>query len=428
MDVTSYLSSAGAANSSRDSGEFASLGDFDLATAMQQINEAIEEEEDLKCLIERVGKSLLEVMMTREPSAQGSIWLTEHPPEDSDGRIVPFLKCWHIFGENRWPDNRIRRFGAGSVDGVIGWVAHHRQAINRRVHDPDEDPLPDGKRVVDQYLSRVKPDHVGAELAVPMLFRDRLVGVLNLERPEAERFLRDSELIAQMVALHLAQAIHQRRVDQLFSWILGESEIKRLAETVVTEGAKILEAPFAGLFLWDVPTQTLRLAASTAKIIDEERVLTSGEVCFPVPGVGLVRWTFDQRMWLNVRDTEIYLDGGSVELHDQSMREIQSQIVDQRFGGSLNYEVKDQGEDTNNKQRFWQFTAAGKTVTVPQPIWKRDCQFRAGHARSIVTVPLMDHRPGPAYSDARPTASATSRPALRRSPVLAARAESLLRR
>jgi GAF domain-containing protein len=279
------------------------------------------------------------------------------------------------------------------VDGLIGWVALKRETINVLVHDPDE-RLPDGTKVEQQYVPWEMGEGMEAELTVPMLYKGRLVGVLDLKRPDRNRFSNEVALIAQVVALHSAQAIHQQQLDHLYARILGESNIERLARMVVTEVAKILEAPLAALFLWDVTTQCLRLAASTATILDDEgNGLVPGSPIFRVPGVGFARWSFEQRMWLNVRDTEIYDDPGR-HGHAELRQEVREQILEQVFENSdpdgVEVELRDGSE--GDERHFWRFKSRGKVIDVPQPVWLKKYAFRAGHMRAIVTVPLIDPR------------------------------------
>jgi GAF domain-containing protein len=368
---------------------------------IKQITETVEHEANLENLMTQIGASLEKALLSCDPGAQGSIWLTDYPPEDAEGRIIPSLVCREVFGrDKRWPENKVRRFdprlvqGKRSVDGLIGWVALNRETINVLVRDTHED-LPDGTKVQQQYIPWDEGQGTEAELTVPMLYKGRLVGVLNLERPDRNRFSDELALIAQVVALHSAQAIHQQQVDHLYATILGESNIVRLSKMVVTEVAKILEAPFAGVFLWDVPTQCLRLAASTATILnDESRILETGDPSFEVPGVGFARWSFDQRMWLNVRDSEIY-DAPGQARHAELKEEVRWQIQGQLFGAANSQAVSVREIDgpEGDDRRFWRFTGAdGKVVDVPQPVWLKKYVFRAGHARAIVTVPLADPR------------------------------------
>ena len=105
---------------------------------------------------------------------------------------------------------------------------------------------------MEQYVPWQEPDETRAELTVPMIYAGRLMGVLNLERPEAERFPPEFVLTAQLLALHSAQAIQQQRIDMLYSKILGEGDITKLSEMVISEASQLIEAPLACIYLWNV--------------------------------------------------------------------------------------------------------------------------------------------------------------------------------
>src|SRR5262249_43474313 len=156
-----------------------------------------------------------------------------------------------------------------------------------------------------------------SELAVPMIFQGRLVGVLNFESPDANRFPDDRFLIALVFAVHTAQAIYQHRLEELYHRLLGEDQLDRVADTVVNEGGKFMEAPLATVFLWDVPRQELVLGASSRAIEVGGRELRPGEACYPDRGIGFVRWAFENRMLLRVDDVPAYKDPQSARHRQQ---------------------------------------------------------------------------------------------------------------
>jgi sigma-B regulation protein RsbU (phosphoserine phosphatase) len=83
--------------------------------------------------------------------------------------------------------------------GLVGYAALHREAV--LVPDVSEDP---------RYI-RVVED-VRSELAVPMLLKDRCVGVFDLESPELDAFTKRDVEILTLLASQAAVAIENARL------------------------------------------------------------------------------------------------------------------------------------------------------------------------------------------------------------------------
>ena len=79
-------------------------------------------------------------------------------------------------------------------EGIVGTAAAQREALF--VADVSQDP---------RYLPIVPG--VRAELAIPLIHRDRLVGLLNIEGPDAEAFHPEARAALLVLAGHLAVAI-----------------------------------------------------------------------------------------------------------------------------------------------------------------------------------------------------------------------------
>ena len=120
---------------------------------------------------------------------------------DGDGILTPTF----AEGYSKETADRIRiRPG----QGVIGAVAQSREAIF--VPDVSKDP---------RYL-RLGPEVV-AEMAIPLVNRDRLVGVLNVEGDEPEAFTTDARTALQVIARHLAVAIENATFYREARWYGG---------------------------------------------------------------------------------------------------------------------------------------------------------------------------------------------------------------
>lgn len=84
-------------------------------------------------------------------------------------------------------------------EGLVGYAALHREAV--LVPDVSKDP---------RYIKVV--DDVRAELAVPMLLKDRCVGVFDLESPELDAFTKRDVEILTLLASQAAVAIENARL------------------------------------------------------------------------------------------------------------------------------------------------------------------------------------------------------------------------
>jgi len=86
-------------------------------------------------------------------------------------------------------------------DGLVGYAALHRKPVN--VADVTTDP---------RYIKVV--DDVRSELAIPMLLKDRCVGVFDLESPEHDAFSKRDVEILELLASQAAVAIENARLYQ----------------------------------------------------------------------------------------------------------------------------------------------------------------------------------------------------------------------
>ncbi|MCP4357957.1 MAG: GAF domain-containing protein, partial [Chloroflexi bacterium] len=81
-----------------------------------------------------------------------------------------------------------------SSQGICGWVAKHKQALN--VPDVKTEP---------RYLEMLQTTR--SELTVPILLGERLVGVLDIESSEPGKFKEDDQRLLEAVANQVAAAI-----------------------------------------------------------------------------------------------------------------------------------------------------------------------------------------------------------------------------
>jgi sigma-B regulation protein RsbU (phosphoserine phosphatase) len=84
-------------------------------------------------------------------------------------------------------------------EGLVGYAALHREAV--LVPDVSKDP---------RYIKVV--DDVRSELAIPMLLKDRCIGVFDLESPELDAFTKRDVEILSLLASQAAVAIENARL------------------------------------------------------------------------------------------------------------------------------------------------------------------------------------------------------------------------
>ena len=84
-------------------------------------------------------------------------------------------------------------------EGLVGWSAQHKEPV--LVADVSTDP---------RYLNLV-PD-AKSELVIPMLIKDRCIGVFDLESPELDAFTKEHKELLTLLASQAAVAIENARL------------------------------------------------------------------------------------------------------------------------------------------------------------------------------------------------------------------------
>jgi sigma-B regulation protein RsbU (phosphoserine phosphatase) len=84
-------------------------------------------------------------------------------------------------------------------EGLVGWAAQHKEPV--LVADVSKDP---------RYLNLV-PD-ARSELVIPMLIKDRVIGVFDLESPELDAFTKEHSELLTLLASQAAIAIDNARL------------------------------------------------------------------------------------------------------------------------------------------------------------------------------------------------------------------------
>jgi phosphoserine phosphatase RsbU/P len=83
-------------------------------------------------------------------------------------------------------------------EGLVGWAALHKEPV--LVSDVSKDP---------RYINLV--DDARSELVIPMLVKDRCIGVFDLESPELDAFTKEHKELLTRLACQATVAIAARR-------------------------------------------------------------------------------------------------------------------------------------------------------------------------------------------------------------------------
>jgi phosphoserine phosphatase RsbU/P len=154
-----------------------------------------------------------------------------------DGSLVPGL----VVGYSKQQADRIRLLPG---QGIVGEAAARQEPVF--VPDVTRDP---------RYVPAVPG--VVAELAIPLLHRDRLVGVLNIEGPDVEAFTPEAQTALRVLAGHLAVAIENAA---LYRESRSYADLLATLYEIGRETASIL----------DLDQLLHRVAELTKKLIDYE--------------------------------------------------------------------------------------------------------------------------------------------------------------
>ena len=84
-------------------------------------------------------------------------------------------------------------------EGLVGWSALHKEPV--LVSDVSKDP---------RYINLV--DDVRSELVIPMLIKERCIGVFDLESPELNAFTKENKELLTLLASQAAVAIENARL------------------------------------------------------------------------------------------------------------------------------------------------------------------------------------------------------------------------
>jgi sigma-B regulation protein RsbU (phosphoserine phosphatase) len=190
-------------------------------------------------------------------------------------------------------------------EGIVGAAAQSRETVY--VEDVSRDP---------RYLP-LAPGVV-AELAIPLVHRDRLVGVLNIEGPNPKAFHPGARTALQVLAGHLAVAIENAQFHRETRWYAGllatlydigkETasilDLDQLLHRVADVVKRVIDYEMFGIYLLDEERRELVLRKSVSYgSIQEKTTLQLGEGL-----TGLAAQTKEPILVADVRQDTRYLD------------------------------------------------------------------------------------------------------------------------
>ncbi|HEY2943127.1 MAG TPA: GAF domain-containing SpoIIE family protein phosphatase [Vicinamibacteria bacterium] len=184
---------------------------------------------------------------------------------DKDGSLVPAFV-------DGYPPETAAQLRIRPGEGIVGAAAQAREPVF--VPDVSQDR---------RYLPLVPG--VVAEMAIPLLNRDRLVGVLNIEGPDPRAFTPEARTALQVLARHLAVAIENATFYRETRWYAGllatlheigketasildlDELLQRVAEVV----KRVIDYEMFGILLVDEATNELVVRKSVAYAIAPEK-------------------------------------------------------------------------------------------------------------------------------------------------------------
>src|SRR5579884_1212358 len=122
-------------------------------------------------------------------------------------------------------DEIAKNLKIGVGEGVTGSAAASRQPV--LVNDVRKDP---------RYLNAL--DAVRAELAVPMIARGKVVGVIDIQSTHLDAFSEQEQAIVELIAGRVAMAIDNAR---LYRRVLRQNKTLRTLSAIAQEFSSILE-------------------------------------------------------------------------------------------------------------------------------------------------------------------------------------------
>jgi len=236
----------------RRRGEEALLARTLQLEAVRAVTGEISRELDLAALLELINRRAGELV----GATSGTVRLWDEQAQ----LLIPV--AWHGLGE--WMKDQCRRLG----EGLSGAAAQRREGMIVNDYRTSSYAHP-------ATLERTK---IAAVLAEPLIYRDRLLGVLTVDNHEPRRrfteqdqelfriFAAQAAIAIENARLHTAAVRRGKELDALLratSTVLSGLNLQETLDKIVAEAAQIASTSHVKVLLLDRKTQILRLEAVT---------------------------------------------------------------------------------------------------------------------------------------------------------------------
>jgi len=245
-----------------------------------------------------------------EAAGAGAVYLWDEPSQ----LLIP--QAWH--GRGDWMRDMLLRLG----EGIVGIVAQQRLGllVNDYQHSPTRHPL--------------FAEHAGvtAVVAEPMIYRDRLVGVIALDNQGSIQLF--SEEDRQLLALFAAQAAIAIENARLYETLEARfirfqtlTRLNRLVSSSLDSTRVLTEISRAAATLMDAPVVSFWVVDEARRQLDVQAFSDDGiGANFPAPQLAFeqdgVGWVASHRQVLNVAD--VFADGRFANLTWWQAHELRS--------------------------------------------------------------------------------------------------------
>jgi len=169
-----------------------------------------------------------------------------------------------------WPPhpNQIGKIKLGSGEGLTGWVASHKKplAISKNAYKDSRFKL---------FLN-LPEDKFEMFLSVPILLKNELIGVLNLQNRTSKTITKEHLKLLNSIACELSGAIEKSRllytatlksqqlqtITHLSNSIVSNAYLQEILQLIVTMTAQLMDSKICSLMLLDEKNQELSIEAT----------------------------------------------------------------------------------------------------------------------------------------------------------------------
>lgn len=178
-------------------------------------------------------------------------------------------------------------------DGVVGWCAAHRQIKN----------VPDVRHRTDGNYREIIPN-MYSELAVPIINRDKLLGVINLESDRLSNFDETDEQLMRVFAEQIGMALQHREqekrlelarirdetLERLQNFVNASNKLPDVLKLIVESAQSLTASDYCSVHLYE-NDQMKRIFDSDGVHNNPEREQTHGKAS---SGKGLVKYMVEK--------------------------------------------------------------------------------------------------------------------------------------